>query len=151
MTCAYLYAYIRVIGKTDPKQYNKKSISTFKINEDIWKVILLKDICFSSAISFFSECFQLKYSRNLLRSKYDLTMMTFSSWTDTRQISAAPKFSPVSDSTFWKMISFETKWIAFFGAKSRCLLPRSRSPARAIRCADETLSFQDYAMIEHFQ
>ena len=24
-----------------------------------------------------------------------------------------PKFSPISDTTFWKMISFETKWIAF--------------------------------------
>ena len=33
---------------------------------------------------FFFECFQLEYSRNLLGSKYDLTMMTFNSWTDTR-------------------------------------------------------------------
>ena len=67
MTCAYLYAYIRVITKTDPKQSIKKSILTLEIYEDIWKVILLKDICFSSAISFFSKCFQLKYSRNLFK------------------------------------------------------------------------------------
>ena len=41
-------------------------------------------------------------------------------------------------------MSYETKWNAFFGAKLRCLfLPRSRSPAKAMRYADETLLFQD--------
>ena len=30
-----------------------------------------------------------------------------------------PKFLLVSDSIFWKMMSFETKWIVYFGAKSR--------------------------------
>ena len=39
-------------------------------------------------------------------------------------------------------MSFDTKLIAFFGAKSRCVLPRSRSPAKAMRCADATLFFQ---------
>ena len=57
-----------------------------------------------------------------------------------------PKFSPVSDSTFWKMMSFETKWIAFFGAKLRCFVPRFGFPAKAIRYSDETLSFQNGAI-----
>ena len=43
-------------------------------------------------------------------------------------------------------MSFETKWIAFFGAKSRCFLPRSRSLAKAMQYADETLSFQGSAI-----
>ena len=43
-------------------------------------------------------------------------------------------------------MSFETKWIAFFIAKSRCFLPRSGSTAKAMLCADETLSFQDNAI-----
>ena len=37
-------------------------------------------------------------------------------------------------------MSFETKLIAFFGANSRCFLPRSLSPAKAMRYADETYS-----------
>ena len=50
----------------------------------------------------------------------------------------SPKFSQVSDSTFWEIMNFETKWTAFFGVKSRCFLPRLLSPAKAMRCADET-------------
>ena len=57
--------------------------------------------------------------------------LSFTSWTETRQILAAQILR--SDSTFWKMMSFETKWIAFFGAKSRCFLLRLCSPAKAIR------------------
>ena len=44
------------------------------------------------------------------------------------------------------MISFETKRIAFFGAKMRYYQPRSRSPAKAMWYVDETLSFQDSAI-----
>ena len=40
-------------------------------------------------------------------------------------------------------MSFETKWIVFYEAKPRCFLPRSRSPVKAIRYADKTLSLQD--------
>ena len=81
---------------------------------------------------FFFRIFSLKYSRNLLGSKYNLTMVTFNSWTDTLQISAAPNFYHylILLVPFWKIMSFETKWIAFFGAKSRCYLPRSRSPQK---------------------
>ena len=57
-----------------------------------------------------------------------------------------PKFSPVSNSTFLKMISFKTKSIAFFGVKSRCFLPRLRSPTKPMWYAIETLSFQDSAI-----
>ena len=62
------------------------------------------------------------------------------------EILGSSKFSPVSDSTFWKMMSFETKWIAFFGAKLRYFLPRLRSPAKAMRYTDETLSLQGSAI-----
>ena len=72
--------------------------------------------------------------------------MTFNSWTDTRQTSAAPNSHRYLIYLFWKMISFEAKWIAFFGAKSPCFLPHSRSPAKAMRYADEMLSFQDSAL-----
>ena len=94
---------------------------------------------------FFFECFQLKYSRNFVGSKYDLTMVTFNSSTNTKSVLGCPKFLSVSGFTFWKMMCFE-KWIAFFGAKSRCFQPGSRSPAEAMRYADETLSFQDSAI-----
>ena len=57
--------------------------------------------------------------------------LSFNSWTEARQILAAQILR--SDSTFWKMMSFETKWIALFGAKSRCFLLRSCSPAKVIR------------------
>ena len=80
MRCVYLYAYIRVIGKTNPIHYMKKIDFDVK---DLWRVIFF-------SISFFYERYQLEYSQNLLRSKYDLIMMAFNSWTDTRQISAAP-------------------------------------------------------------
>ena len=48
--------------------------------------------------------------------KIDLmgTLVTFNSWTDTCQISAAPNFwYLILLVPFWKMISFETKWVAF--------------------------------------
>ena len=53
-------------------------------------------------------------------------------------------------------MSFKRKWIVFFGAKSSSFLSRLRSPAKAMRYADETLLFQDsadagYAKIERFQ
>ena len=43
-------------------------------------------------------------------------MVTFNSWTDTRQISAASDSQQylILLAPFWKMTSFETKWIAFF-------------------------------------
>ena len=43
-------------------------------------------------------------------------------------------------------MSFETKRIALFCAKSRCFLPCLRSPAKAMWYANETLSFQDSAI-----
>ena len=59
-----------------------------------------------------------------------------------------PKFSPVSDSSCSILENDEcwNNWVAFFGAKSRCFLPRSRSPAKGIRYADEALSFYDSAI-----
>ena len=112
MTCVYLYAQIRVIGKTDPIQYNKK------INFDVHnkrRIILLEEICFPSAISVFSKLFQIKYSRNLFVSKYDSSMVTFNSCTDTRQISAAPNPCRylILLVSFWKMMSFETNGLRF--------------------------------------
>ena len=59
-------------------------------------------------------------------------MMTFNLWTATRQISAAqnPHEYLILLVPFWKMMSFETKWISFSGVK-------------AMHFADETLSFKD--------
>ena len=95
-----------MIGKTDLIQYNKK------INFDVQsklRVILFEETCFPSAISVFSEYFQVKCSRNLLGSKYDLTTMTFNSCTDTRQISAAPNSRRylIVLVPFWKMMSLK--------------------------------------------
>ena len=83
-----------------------------------------------------SVCFYFKNYRNLFGSRYDLAMATFNLWTDTRQISAAPNSHQylIQLVPFWKMKSFATKWIAFFGAKSRCFLPRLRSPTKATFC-----------------
>ena len=83
-----------------------------------------------------SICFSFKNYRNLLGSRYDLTMVTVNLWTVTRQISAAPNSHQylILLVLFWKMTSFATKWIAFFGAKSRCFLPRLRSPTKATLC-----------------
>ena len=63
----------------------------------------------------FSKCFETKYSRNLLGSKYDSTMVTFNSCTDTRQISAAPNFrrNLILLVAFWRKISFETNGLHF--------------------------------------
>ena len=112
MTCVFLYAYIRVIGKTDLMQYNKK------INFDVHnkrRIILLKEICFPFAISVFSKCFEIKHSRNLLGSKYDSTMVAFNLRTDMRQISAAPNSRRYLILLFplWKMMSFETNGLRF--------------------------------------
>ena len=112
MTCVYLYAEIRVIGKMDPIQYNKK------INFDVHnkrKIILVKEIYFPSAVSVFSKCFQIKYSRNLFGSKYNSSMVTFNSCTDTRQISAAPNSWRylILLVSFWKTMSFETNGLRF--------------------------------------
>ena len=41
-------------------------------------------------------------------------------------------------------MSFKTKWIVFFGAKSHCFLPRLRSPAKAMQYAET--SFQGTAI-----
>ena len=41
------------------------------------------------------------------------------------------------------MMSFETKWIAFFDAKLSCFLPHLHFPTKAVQYANETLSFQD--------
>ena len=77
----------------------------FHIN-GIWRVTLLEEICFPSAISFFSEYFQLKYFQNLLELKYNFTRLVFNSWTDTHQISAVANSDLEnwkSGSTFWKI------------------------------------------------
>ena len=127
MTCVYLYAQIRVIGKTDQIQCYKK------INFDVYnkrRIILVEEIWFPSAISVFSKCFQIKYSRNLFGSKYDSSMMTFNSCTDTRQISAAPNSCRylILLVSFWKMMSFETNGLRFL-VRNRaafcliCILP----------------------------
>ena len=75
----------------------------------------MEQICFPSAISVFSEYFQIKYSRNLLGSKYDSTMVTFISCTDRPQISAAPISCRylILLLPFWKMMSFETNRLRF--------------------------------------
>ena len=92
----FIRIYTRNRGKTDLVQYNKK------INFDVHnkgRIILLEETCFPFAISVFFKCFEIKHSRNLLGSKYDSTMVTFNSCTDTHYISAAQKFLPVFDST----------------------------------------------------
>ena len=93
-------------------QYNKK------INFDVYnkrRIILLEEICFPYAISSFSKCFEIKYSRNLLGLKYDSTMVTFNSCTDTRQISAVPNSRRylILVVPIWKMMSFETNGLRF--------------------------------------
>ena len=72
-------------------------------------------------------------------------IQTFNSCTDARSDLGRLEFSPVSDSTCFILENdeFWNKWIAFFGAKSRCFLPHLYSPANAMRYADETLSFHD--------
>ena len=128
MTCIYLYAYISMIGKTDTIQYNKK------INFDVHnkrRIILVEEICFPYAISVFSKCFQIKYSRNLFGSKYDSSMVTFNLCTDTRQISTAPNSCRylILLVSFWKMMSFETNELNFL-VRNRpafcliCILPQ---------------------------
>ena len=67
--------------------HNKRSILMLKINGETFS---WKRFAFLQQLVFFPECFQLKYSRNLLESKYDLTMVTFNLWIDRRHISAAP-------------------------------------------------------------
>ena len=97
---------------------------------------------------FFFERFQLKYSRNLLGLKYDLTTrVAFNLWIGIRQISAASNSHRylILLVSFWKMMSFETKWSAFFGAKSHCCLVGDL-PQKQCGYADETLSFQDSAI-----
>ena len=62
---AYIYTHkYRMIVKTDLIQYTKKSISTFKIYKAHFSY---KRSAFLQWLVLFSECFQLKYSRNLLR------------------------------------------------------------------------------------
>ena len=86
---------------------------TFKIDKR--RIILLEEVCFTSAISVFSVCFQIKYFGNLLGSKYDSTMVTFNLCTDMRQISAAPSSRRylIVLVTFWKMMIFETNGLRF--------------------------------------
>ena len=87
MTWVYLYPKIRVIIKADPIQYNKKTIWTYKIYGESFsqkRFAFFQQLVF---FRFFSECFQLKYSRNLLRSKNDFTIVTFNLWIDTSQFS----------------------------------------------------------------
>ena len=70
-----------------------------------------KRFAFFLRLVFFSECFQTKYSQNLLGAKHDSTMVTFNSCTDTRQISTAPnsrRYLIRRVVPFWKMMSFET-------------------------------------------
>ena len=117
-----------MIGKTDQIQYNKKS--NFD-DHNKRRIILLEEICFPSAISVFSKCFQIKYSRNLFGSKYDSSMMTFNSCTDTRQISSAPNFcrNLILLVSFWKKISFETNGLRFLVRNCAtfcliCILPQ---------------------------
>ena len=72
-------------------------------------------------------------------------MVTSNSWSDTRQISAAPNSHQylILLVPFRKMVSFETKWIAFFGAKLHCFLACLHSSAKAMGYADKTLLCKD--------
>ena len=83
-------------------------------------------ICFPLAISVFSKCFRIKCSRNLLRSKYNSTMVTFNSCTDTRQISAAPNSRQylIQLFPFRKMMSFLTNGLRFLvqNCAASCLI-----------------------------
>ena len=65
-----------------------------------------KKFAFLQQLIFFSECFQLKYSRNLLGSKYDLIMVTFSSWlihvsSQSLQILTSIWFYFLENDQFW--------------------------------------------------
>ena len=128
---SYIYALEYAWSvKTDLIQYNKK------INFDVHnkrRIILLEEICFPSAISVFSKCFEIKYSWNLLGSIDDLAMVTFCSCTDTRQISAAPNSRRyvILLVPYWKMISFERNELRFFVRKPRCFLPHLHFLANA--------------------
>ena len=75
----------------------------------------MEEICCPSAISVFFKCFEIKYSRNLFGSKYGLTMVTFNSCSDTRQISAAPnsRLYLILLVPFRKTKSFETYRLRF--------------------------------------
>ena len=145
MTCVNLYPFIWVIGNTDQIQHNKKLISTFKVNLE---VIFLEEICFPSAISVFSECFQIKYFRNLSGSKYHTIWLW---WHLIRVLIRLRSRPPQILAGIWLYFCHIrkwwvlNKWITFFGAKSRCFLSRSHSPAKAMQYADETLSFHDSA------
>ena len=154
MTCVYLYAQIRVIGKTDLIQYNKK------INFDDHnkrKIILVEEICFPSAVSAFSKCIQIKYSRNLFGSKYDSSMVTLNSCTDTRQISAAPNFRRylILLVSFRKMMTFETIGLRFLmrNRAAFCLiriLPQMQC-GMLTRHHHSTTARSGYAMILFYQ
>ena len=134
-----------MIGKTDLIRYNKKI--NFNVKSKL-KVILLEEICFPSAISLFSKCFAIKHSRNLFGSKYDWTMVSFISCTDTRQISAAPNSRRylIFLVSFCKMMSFETN-----GLRS---LVRNRATFCLLHIlsqmqswyGDDTLPFHDSAI-----
>ena len=52
---------------------------------------------------FFFQIFSIKYSWNLLGSKYDFTIVTFNSWTDTHQFSAP-------QNSHWYLILLFGKW-----------------------------------------
>ena len=88
----------------------------------------------------------MKYSRNLLGTKYDSTMVTFNSCTDTRQISAAPNSCQylILLDPFWKMMSFETIGLRFLVRNRAAFCLVSVLPQMQCgRDADETLSFHD--------
>ena len=117
-----------MIGKTDLIQYNKK-INFDDRNKR--RIILLEEICFPSAVRAFSKCFQIKYFRNLFGSKYDSSMVTLNSCTDTRQISAAPNSRRylILLVSFWKMMTFETNGLRFLMRNRAafcliCILPQ---------------------------
>ena len=93
----------------------------------------MKQICFPSTISVFSEYFQIKYFRNLLGSKYHSTMVTFISCADRPQISPAPISCPylILLLPFWKMMSFETNGLRFLARNCAafcfvCVLPQKQ-------------------------
>ena len=69
--------------------------------------------------------------------------MTFSSWTDSPQISAGPNSYQylILLVPFCKMMSLKQNKLRLL--VQRCFLPRSRATAKAMRYAGKTLSFQD--------
>ena len=113
----------------------------------------MEEICFPSAISVFFQMFSIKIFSKFIRVeiRFDYGEHLIRGLIHVRSRPPQILIWKIGNLVLlfgksWKIMSFETKWIAFFRAKSRCFLPRSRSPAKAMLYADETLLFQGSAI-----